>query len=83
MIVFVVAHHINHFREGFTAPLEEVVITLALSELCVSICCLEVMCHTDIAAEDQHIGTLCVHKVDVAKLKMQIGCYRYLHFLIF
>ena len=78
VVVFVIAHHVDNLGKGIAASLEETVETLTHGIGAVGL--VQFVRHADIAAEDQHIGTLCVHKVNVAKLKMQIGCYRYLHF---
>jgi sorbitol-specific phosphotransferase system component IIA len=56
VIVLVVAHDIDHVGEGLAASLKEA------AELG------HVTSHTDVAAEDQDLGVVCVGKIDVPEL---------------
>jgi hypothetical protein len=72
VIVFVIAHHVDHLLKGIAASLEETVETLTHGIGAVGL--VQFVRHTDIPAEDQHISALVIWESDVTEFKMQITC---------
>jgi hypothetical protein len=73
VIVFMIAQYIDHMWESLTASLHELVPALtfgALTHDVVSIIVTQILYYQNIAAEDQHISTIAVVKVQVPKLKV-------------
>jgi hypothetical protein len=77
MIVFVIAHNENHMRKTATASFKEVmesVATILFAHGVVGITLCHVRGHTDIAAQDQHVSTAVVIKVQITKFQVYVRC---------
>jgi hypothetical protein len=71
VVVFMIAHDIDHMSKLFTAALHKVVIPIATvfcSHDVVGIMLCDISCHKDIATQDQHISVAAVVKLQVTKL---------------
>jgi hypothetical protein len=73
VIVFVIAHDIDHMSKLFTASLHKVMIPIATvfcSHDVVGIMLCDISSHKDIATQDQHISAAAVVKLQVTKFKV-------------
>ena len=75
MIVFMIAHNVDHVRESVMAALKEVmesIATIFWTHHAVWITLCDIMSNTDIAAQDQYLGSLIIFKIKVSKFKMHV-----------
>jgi hypothetical protein len=73
VIVFVIAHDIDHMSKLLTAALHKVVIPIATvfcSHDVVGIMLCDIPSHKDITTENQHISVAAVVKLQVTKFKV-------------
>jgi L-lactate permease len=66
IVVFVIAHNKNHMWETITASFKErmeAIATIVFAHGIVGITLCHVRGHTDVAAQDQHVGVVCIIKV--------------------
>ena len=75
MIVFVIAHNVDHMWKTIMTALEEIVIAVATiiwSHDAIRITLCDIAGHTDVATQNQDFGTLIIVKVQVSKFQMYI-----------